>query len=597
MLATPPPRPLYLGTAPDPLFGFFHSAAPGSERETAVLLCPPFGWDDVASYRTRLIWSELLALAGHATLRIDLPGAGDSAGSPHDPDRVEAWTGAVAGAAAWLKSQTACTRVAAIGIGIGGFAAYLAAAGGAPLDELVLWGVPARGKTLMRELRAFASLKAAEFPDPDAVEPPPLPEGLIEVAGYVMSAETAEAIAAIDLTTLALPSRRVLLLGRDSASPDSRLRDHLESAGLDVTAAAGPGYGDALANPQEPHLPVEVFDMVAAWLAAPATGALPAATAPEARDTLELHAHGALVRETPVEVAQPFGRLFGILSEPARPPAADVALVLVNGGAVRRIGPNRMWVEVARRWAARGVPVLRLDIEGLGDSDGDWERYADTKELYSADLAHQVEAAIDTLEQRGTATRFVVAGLCAGAFWAFHALREDDRVVGACMINLWAFFWDDARPAATEARRARKLARPSTWMRILRGEGSFGQLWTALKYLARTPFERGERRRRARQLARRLDESFDAIRDADKRAILVFGRGEPVHDEFERDGRLERMERWPNMEIHTIPTRDHTFRALWQQEQLHAVIDHTMQAEIERAPRAAAPHAIQPAAG
>src|SRR5689334_5733310 len=92
VLATPHPRPLYLATVPDPVFGFFHPAADGAGGETAVLLCPPFGWDDVASYRTRLIWSERRAAYGHPTLRIDLPGAGDSAGSPRDPDRMGAWT-------------------------------------------------------------------------------------------------------------------------------------------------------------------------------------------------------------------------------------------------------------------------------------------------------------------------------------------------------------------------------------------------------------------------------------------------------------------------------------------------------------------------
>ena len=50
--------------------------------------------------------------------------------------------------------------------------------------------------------------------------------------------------------------------------------------------------------------------------------------------------------------------------------------MLLNSGAVRRIGPQRMWVEAARRWAALGVPTLRFDVVGVGDSDGDGSAYA-----------------------------------------------------------------------------------------------------------------------------------------------------------------------------------------------------------------------------
>ena len=77
-------RPVYLATAPDPVFGYFHPAGGG---RTAVLICSPFGWDETASYRVRYRWAEHLAAAGHPVLRIDLPGVGDSAGSPRGPTR------------------------------------------------------------------------------------------------------------------------------------------------------------------------------------------------------------------------------------------------------------------------------------------------------------------------------------------------------------------------------------------------------------------------------------------------------------------------------------------------------------------------------
>ena len=115
---------------------------------------------------------------------------------------------------------------------------------GAAIDDLVLWAVPARGRTLLRELRVFARLNATEVDASDALarpampEPPPLADGSLEVGGFLLDAETVTALEALDLTKLALPGaagRRVLMLERDGIDVDRRLREHLESAGAEVT--------------------------------------------------------------------------------------------------------------------------------------------------------------------------------------------------------------------------------------------------------------------------------------------------------------------------------------------------------------------------
>src|SRR3954471_10924672 len=97
---------LYLDLEPDTVAAFHHAPERSDPARPAVVLCPPFGWEDVASYRVRRDWAVRLAGAGHHVLRVDLPGTGDSAGGPRDGDRVAAWAGAVAGAGAWLRGQT-----------------------------------------------------------------------------------------------------------------------------------------------------------------------------------------------------------------------------------------------------------------------------------------------------------------------------------------------------------------------------------------------------------------------------------------------------------------------------------------------------------
>ena len=40
----------------------------------------------------------------------------------------------------------------------------------------------------------------------------------------------------------------------------------------------------------------------------------------------------------------------------------------MNAGSIHRVGPNRSFVRMARRFADLGYPVLRMDLSGIGDS-------------------------------------------------------------------------------------------------------------------------------------------------------------------------------------------------------------------------------------
>src|SRR5579884_4043143 len=378
MTANPRNQAIYLDAGPDHVYAVLHPPAAQATRDTAVVLCPPFGWDEVCSYRPRRDWAQLLAQDGYPALRVSLPSTGDSGGSPHDPDRLGAWTAAIDHAARWLLENTTATRVAAIGIELGGLVAYRAAACGAPVEELVLWGTPARGKALVRQLRALSKLESARFFE-GLEPPPPPPEGEIQAGGFVLAAETRQALDALDLTALHLPAgspQRALLLHRDSIPAEADLSAALRRAGTAVSVAEGPGYADMTVHPQRGQAPLAVIDHVTRWLDETSAPAGPMPERSLGREaSVELACPHGRVRETVVAIEQEFGELAGVLSEPLGPGAGGLCLVLLNAGAIRRMGPNRMWVELARRWAARGVPSLRVDMEGLGDSDGDAAPY------------------------------------------------------------------------------------------------------------------------------------------------------------------------------------------------------------------------------
>jgi len=572
--------PLYLGDGDERMFAVYHSAG---GRGCAVLLCPPFGWDDICSYRSRRVWAERLAADGHPTLRFDLPATGDSAGSGEEGGHVDAWVDAVAAAADWLRSVSGRRRTTAVGIGLGGLLALRAAAAAdAPIDDLVLWGVPADGRRLLRELRAFARIEADSFV---ALGAPPAPPGEpLAPGGFVLGERVQAELDSLDGAALLPPrrdGRRILVLGRDGVPPDAALIAQLERSAA-VTTGRGSGYGAMTAPPDLARPPVGTFAEVDAWLGDGDDGEVVQGVAPPNGSTLELEVDGARISETPLRLAAGEQQLFAVLGEPVSAARSELALVLLNAGAIRRIGPNRMWVDIARRWTARGVTTLRLDVEGIGDATGDGQRYTDVSELYVPSFVEQVQLALDALADRCDSERFVLLGLCSGAFWGFHTALADTRVSAAIMLNPRVLHWHPRLDASRDARKlGQRVHTLRFWQRDVRHAQTYvlrllpfarWLLWCALK-----PFDRPV----AKALAQ-IVRSFDSLRENGQTATLIFCDGEPLRDELAGGGLLTADSRWPNLAVELLPGRDHTFRPPWMHRYVHEAVDRALEQELAR---------------
>jgi len=597
----PRARAVYLSCGSHQVFAFHHPPR-GRAGATAVLLCPPFGNGELCSYRARRDWAMQLADAGHATLRVDLAGTGDSSGGPHDRDLVSAWVRGVAEAAAWLRAEAGAARVTAVGIGLGGLLSCAAAAAQAPIDDLVLWAAPSRGRTLVRELRAFSRLEDAVLDErePRAHALDAAAEGSLQSGGFVLSAETIAALEALDVTALELPdarSRRVLMLDRDGLEVEERLHSFLASTGAHVTVAAGPGYGQMMAEPYLSRSPTAVFARVGEWLAAgePAAGARSGPVrAPQPAEAhtsaeIELPALDARVRETPLAIEHRDGRLFGVLAEPVGAARQPLCAIFLNAGVIRRIGPNRMWVEAARRFAARGVPTLRVDLAGIGDAGGEDGGWADDANLHVPAFVEQTRAVIDELAARGLPARFVLAGLCSGAYWSFQAALEDERVAGALMVNPRVLFWDGRRALLEQAGHAPKLLEARLWLKLLRGgisrERVTGFVRAMLALLARAPGRIAARGRSTISGGDRVDHALDRLQRAGKHLWIVFGPREQLRLELERDDRLAALAARANVGVNLIEgaSEVHTLEPLPLQRRVHELLDEGLERELARA--------------
>ena len=128
-------------------------------------------------------------------------------------------------------------------------------------------------------------------------------------------------------------------------------------------------------------------------------------------------------------------RLVGTFT-PGQAGAADagIGLLLFNAGVVHRVGAHRINVRLARRMARHGVPTLRFDLAGLGDSPR-----ATTGVGYREQAVADIRAAIDELSTRTGLQRFALFGFCSGGVHAYDVAQADPRV--ACTVLFDTFMY------------------------------------------------------------------------------------------------------------------------------------------------------------
>ena len=153
-------------------------------------------------------------------------------------------------------------------------------------------------------------------------------------------------------------------------------------------------------------------------------------------------------------------RLLGIMHF-AETPATDVGVVIVVGGPQYRTGSHRQFVLLARDLAGHGVPVLRFDYSGMGDSEGE----ARTFDAVAEDIA----AAVDALAQHAPmARRIVLWGLCDGASAALMYAPSDPRVAGLVLLNPWVRTESGLARSQLWTYYPRRLVSREFWQKIVR---------------------------------------------------------------------------------------------------------------------------------
>lgn len=132
----------------------------------------------------------------------------------------------------------------------------------------------------------------------------------------------------------------------------------------------------------------------------------------------------------------PGDTLVGTVTQPADAVRRSdgLGLILLNVGIIPRIGPHRLNVKLARRAATFGVPTLRFDLSGRGDS-GAGQRGNDFRKQAVIDIA----AATDALAQHAGTSRYMLLGFCSGGDDGFAAAIEHPCIASLVMFDPYIF--------------------------------------------------------------------------------------------------------------------------------------------------------------
>jgi len=422
---------LWLGSADRPLFAWLDLPDDGLVAGAAVL-CPTMGLESAYSARALRDLAHRLARSGWAALRVDYTGTGDSAGTWTDAGLVAEWQRGIRGAIDYAR-QLGAPRIGVVGLRVGATLAAAELAVGGGVDDVVLWDPCATGRAFLREQRALWAFLLDETTEGDS-----LPgheargsagapeEGSVEAPGVLFSAETVS-----DLDPLAIPGNanlasRELVLARQGRRLGRGMAGRLDLPHVESEEVEG----QEVLLDVDAITPEATLARIVSWLTVPRGTVVPVERPQGRASAVHRTDDRPGVLERPLTIGP--ASLFGILSEPEVDPGpAAPTVVFLNAGRIGHHGPARLWVELARSWAAEGLRCLRVDLSGIGDSP--------TRPGRTELVEFPADALEDLADVRAAVTaggdgEVVLVGLCSGGYHAIEAALAAS-VASVCLIN------------------------------------------------------------------------------------------------------------------------------------------------------------------
>jgi exosortase A-associated hydrolase 1 len=256
-------------------------------------------------------------------------------------------------------------------------------------------------------------------------------------------------------------------------------------------------------------------------------------------------------------------RLVAVLAKPSN--CGDTGVVIVVGGPQYRVGSHRQFVLLARALAQAGIPALRFDVRGMGDSTGAMQSF----ESSVPDIESAVGALVSACP---TVRRVVLWGLCdaASAILLHASSKEDARIGGLVLANPWVR--SDSSYAKTQLVHyyGKRLLQREFWKKVLRLDVDVADGAAAVaRHIGKAG--RGAGRSEAARFQTRMAEGLRAFRgpvllvvsgqDLTAREFLDYTATDPAWQGLLDESRVTRSD---------FPEADHTFSAAGARERVEA---------------------------
>lgn len=572
---SPTPQPFLIQGGRGALHAAYFPPAGTPHPAGDVLVVPPFAEEMNRCRAMVAMQARAWARIGIGTLVLDPFGTGDSAGEFLDASWAQ-WQSDLQLGLAWLRARgRGCSTL--LGIRLGALMASHLATEDEQVTRLLLWQPVLSGKTFYTQ---FLRIRiAAEMNLPDRVKTTSelrqrsVQGEAIEVSGYRIAPPLAAALDEVvfDESALSRAGRpasvewfEVLAAADATVSPASQQTvDQWGASGVQVhlSSVVGPAFWHVHERELAPALIEACTTRAAGWAAAPMqqAGAAAPISAP-------MPVAGS---EMPLMFACGQDQLSGVLHL-AEPAATRGVVIVVAGGPQYRAGAHRQFVSLARRVVKTGLPVLRFDLRGMGDSSGEHLGYKHSDP--------DIRAAVDALMSRQPQLREVVLlGECESASGILFYAWRDSRVARTVLINPWVRTEEGRAQVIVRHYYLHRLTSADFWKSVVSGRYRAGESLRSLVDVLKA-FVRG-RIDMARQSAKpELDDisglplpvgTAEGLRRFKGRSLLLMSGFDLIAREFDEVTAASRA--WdglltdPRLTRVDIEGADHTFsREVWK---------------------------------
>lgn len=241
-------------------------------------------------------------------------------------------------------------------------------------------------------------------------------------------------------------------------------------------------------------------------------------------------------------------------------PEATVGIVIVVGGPQYRVGSHRQFVLMARQLAAGGIPVLRFDYRGMGDSSGERRTFGRVEQ--------DIRVAIGCLMDKSPNIKHVtLMGLCDAASIIMMYGERDKRVTGLILMNPWVQTEDGFGENRLRHYYFPRLLQKSFWRKVLSGKfapiSSMGGLMRSMRATIPSQEQGLNAGRNAR--GRFVERMLLGLERFKYPVLLLLSGRDLSTREFLRlrstDGRWQKAIQGSKIHAKELPDADHTLSA------------------------------------